>query len=61
MAGSRSDPRLPDGGDTRRERHLRREGERERAEWEARWGEAGDLSFDVKMPPEAFDPVLDGS
>jgi hypothetical protein len=47
--------------DTRRERLLRREGERDRAEWEARWGEAEDLYFDVMMPPEAFDLVLDGS
>ena len=47
--------------DTRRERLLRREGERDRAEWEARWGEAEDLYFDVMMPPEAFDLVLDGN
>jgi uridine kinase len=47
--------------DTRRERLLRREGERYRGEWEARWGEAEDLYFDVVMPPEAFDLVLDGN
>lgn len=47
--------------DLRRERLLRREGERDRAEWEARWGEAEDLYFDVMMPPEAFDLVLDGN
>ena len=46
---------------TRRERLLRREGERYRAEWEARWGEAEDLYFEELMPPEAFDLVLDGS
>lgn len=45
----------------RRERLLRREGERARAEWEARWSEAEDLSFGVLMPPEAFDLVLDGT
>jgi uridine kinase len=45
----------------RRERLLRREGERCRAEWEARWSEAEDLYFDVLMPPEAFDLVLDGT
>ena len=46
--------------DIRRARLLRREGERYRAEWEARWGEAEDLYFDVLMPPTAFDLVLDG-
>ena len=46
--------------DVRRARLLRREGERYRAEWEARWGEAEDLYFDVLMPPAAFDLVLDG-
>ena len=45
----------------RRERLLRREGERDRAEWEARWGEAEDLYFETLMPPESFDLVLDGS
>jgi uridine kinase len=47
--------------DVRRERLLRREGERYRAEWEARWGEAEDLYFDVLMPPAVFDLVLDGT
>ena len=47
--------------DTRRERLLRREGERDRAQWEARWGAAEDLYFEAMMPPEAFDLVLDGS
>jgi uridine kinase len=46
--------------ETRRERLLRREGERYRAEWEARWAEAEDLYFEELMPPEAFDLVLDG-
>jgi uridine kinase len=46
---------------TRRERLLQREGARDRARWEARWGEAEDFYFDVMMPPEAFDLVLDGS
>ncbi len=45
----------------RRERLLRREGERYRAEWEARWAEAEDLSFERLMPPESFDLVLDGT
>ena len=45
----------------RRERLLRREGERYRAEWEARWSEAEDLYFEQLMPPESFDLVLDGS
>jgi cytidylate kinase len=31
------------------------------AEGEARWGEAEDLYFDLMMPPDAFDLVLDGS
>jgi uridine kinase len=47
--------------DVRRERLLRREAERYRAEWEARWSEAEDLYFDVLMPPGAFDLVLDGN
>ena len=47
--------------DVRRARLLQREGERYRAEWEARWGEAEDLYFEVLMPPGAFDLVLDGS
>jgi uridine kinase len=47
--------------DARRERLLRREGERHRAEWEARWGEAEDLYFETMMPPDAFDLVLDGT
>ena len=34
------------GRDARRERLLRREGARDRAEWEARWGEAEDLYFE---------------
>ena len=46
--------------DARRERLLRREGARYRAEWEARWGEAEDLYFEHLMPPDAFDLVLDG-
>jgi uridine kinase len=45
----------------RRERLLQREGERYRAEWEARWGAAEDLYFETMMPPEAFDMVLEGS
>ena len=45
---------------TRRERLLRREGERYRAEWEARWGRAEDLYFEQLMPPESFDLVLRG-
>jgi uridine kinase len=45
----------------RRERLLRREGERYRSEWEARWSEAEDLYFEQLMPPESFDLVLDGS
>ena len=48
------------GRDARRERLLRREGARDRAEWEARWGEAEDLYFERLMPPDAFDLVLDG-
>jgi uridine kinase len=47
--------------DVRRARLLRREGERYRAEWEARWAEAEDLYFDVLMPPAVFDLVLDGT
>jgi uridine kinase len=46
---------------TRRERLLEREGERYRAEWEARWQEAEDLYFEILMPPESFDLLLDGS
>jgi uridine kinase len=46
--------------DVRRDRLLRREGERYRAEWEGRWGAAEDLYFRTVMPPEAFDLVLDG-
>jgi len=46
---------------TRRERLLLREGEHDRAEWEARWGEAEDLYFESVMPPEAFDLVIDES
>ena len=46
--------------DIRRARLLLREGERYRAEWEARWEEAEDLYFDVLMPATAFDLVLDG-
>ncbi len=42
----------------RRERLLRREGERYRAEWEARWSEAEDLYFEKLMPPASFDLVL---
>jgi uridine kinase len=47
--------------DVRRERLLQREGERYRAEWEARWGAAEDLYFEQLMPPESFDLVLDGA
>jgi uridine kinase len=47
--------------DVRRARLLRREGERYRSEWEARWAEAEDLYFDVLMPPAVFDLVLDGT
>ena len=46
--------------DVRRDRLLRREGERYRAEWEARWEAAEDLYFEMVMPPGAFDLVLDG-
>jgi uridine kinase len=46
--------------DVRRERLLRREGLRYRAEWEARWGDAEELYFETVMPPAAFDLVLDG-
>ena len=45
----------------RRARLLQREGERYRAEWEARWGEAEDLYFDHLMPPGSFDLVLRGA
>ncbi len=45
--------------DVRRARLLEREGERYRAEWEARWGDAEDLYFETVMPPPAFDLVLD--
>jgi hypothetical protein len=47
--------------ETRRERLLLREGERYRAEWEARWSEAEDLYFEQLMPPESFDLVLHGA
>jgi uridine kinase len=47
--------------DARRSRLLGREGERYRAEWEARWGKAEDLYFETLMPPESFDVVLDGN
>ncbi len=47
------------GRDARRDRLLRREGARDRAEWEARWGRAEDLYFEQLMPPDAFDLVLD--
>jgi uridine kinase len=47
--------------DARRERLLRREGERYRAEWEARWGQAEDLYFEQLMPRESFDLVLNGA
>ncbi|HEY5384249.1 MAG TPA: hypothetical protein VIJ56_03380 [Acidimicrobiales bacterium] len=47
--------------DVRRQRLLRREGGRDRAEWEARWGEAEDVYFDVLMPPAVFDLVLDAN
>jgi uridine kinase len=47
--------------EVRRQRLLQREGERYRAEWEARWGAAEDLYFQTVMPPKAFDLVLDGS
>jgi uridine kinase len=46
---------------TRRERLLRREGERYRAEWEARWGQAEDLYFEQLMPRGSFDLVLRGA
>ena len=46
--------------DVRRARLLRREGARDRAEWEARWSAAEDLYFETVMPPGAFDLVLDG-
>lgn len=46
---------------TRRERLRQREGERYRAEWEARWSEAEDLYFETLVPPASFDLVLDGS
>jgi uridine kinase len=45
----------------RRERLLRREGERYRAEWEGRWGQAEDLYFEHLMPPGSFDLVLRGA
>jgi uridine kinase len=44
----------------RRQRLLQREGERYRAEWEARWGEAEDLYFETLLPPGSLDLVLDG-
>jgi uridine kinase len=46
---------------TRRERLLRREGERYRAEWEARWGQAEDLYFEQLMPRGSFEFVLRGA
>jgi uridine kinase len=46
---------------TRRERLLRREGERHRTEWEARWGQAEDLYFEQLMPRGSFDLVLRGA
>jgi uridine kinase len=46
--------------DVRRARLLRREGERYRTEWEARWSAAEDLYFETVMPAAAFDFVLDG-
>ena len=42
----------------RRDRLLRREGERQLAEWEAQWSAAEDHYFTVVMPPEAFDLVI---
>ena len=45
----------------RRDRLLQREGEHDRAEWEARWQDAEDLYFERLMPPDAFDLVVDGS
>ena len=44
----------------RRQRLLQREGERYRAKWEARWGEAEDLYFETLLPPGSFDLVLAG-
>ena len=46
--------------EVRRARLLCREGQRYRDEWEARWGDAEDLYFEMVMPPSAFDLVLDG-
>jgi len=43
----------------RRARLLRREGARYRAEWEARWSDAEDLYFGVRMPHHVFDLVID--
>jgi uridine kinase len=42
----------------RREQLRAREGERYRAEWEARWAAAEDYYFEQVMPPAAFDLVL---
>lgn len=47
--------------DTRRARLLQRAGERDRAEWEGRWGRAEDLSFEVLVPSGAYDVVPDGA
>jgi uridine kinase len=44
----------------RRARLLRREGVRDRAEWESRWSDAEDLYFGALMPPHAFDFVIGG-
>ncbi len=46
--------------EVRRARLLRREGVRDRAEWESRWSDAEDLYFDALMPPHAFDFVMGG-
>jgi uridine kinase len=48
------------GPAARRQRLLGREGERFRAEWEARWSAAEDLYFETLMPPASFDLVLNG-
>jgi uridine kinase len=47
---------VPD--EVRREQLRAREGERYRAEWEARWAAAEDYYFEHVMPPVAFDLVL---
>jgi uridine kinase len=46
--------------DVRRARLLQREGEQYRAEWEARWAEAEDVYFEVILPRQCFDLVIDG-